>query len=130
MNKIIEVIKQVIATPEDGGIVFAAIGLLIIVMGGLIIGVFKQYNLIAGVNTAPKKELEKIDLEYVGKWMGIYSGIFGFIMVIYPFIFKYLNISKYNDYVFGFVLLTYCAFLFLHIHFFKKDRTYKKSERI
>ena len=64
MGKIINVIKQVITSSD---ITFVAIGLLFIIIA-IVVGVFKQYWLIAGVNTAPKKELEKIDLEYVGKY--------------------------------------------------------------
>ena len=79
-----EAIKQFIMSGEKIGLIFFAMG--------IIIGVFKQHWLIAGVNTASKEELTKIDLEYVGKYFGIFSGVFGVILFNeYPYI--YLNES-------------------------------------
>ena len=93
----------------------------------LIIGVYKQYHLIAGVNTMPKKELAKMDLEYIGKWFGIFSGIFGFIMFVFPFVFKYLGVNKYNSHFFGIVILTYVGLMLLYFNIIKKDRIFRNN---
>ncbi len=117
MDKIIDVIKQVIVSGETAGLVFIAIA--------IIIGVFKQHWLIAGVNTASKKELAKIDLEYVGKYFGIFFGIFGLILFVAPIIFRYLNIVKYYHYFIPIITIAFVAFMFLYGHI-KKDRIYKR----
>ena len=122
MDKIINVIKQVITTPD---VTFAAVGLLFIIIA-IVVGVFKQYWLIAGVNTAPKKELGKVDLEYVGKYFGIFFGIFGFVFLISPFIFRYLNIMRYYGPFFFVAIFALVGLLFSYGHI-KKDRIYKKK---
>ena len=104
------------------------IGLLFIVIG-ILIGVFKQTWLIAGVNTMSKKELAKMDLDYVGKWFGIFSGVFGGIFILSQFIFKYLNIMNYYHYFILISIFVFCVFLILYFNVIKKDRIYKKTEK-
>ena len=117
-----EVTKQVF---KSGDIWVAVVGLLFIVIA-IVIGVFKQYWLIAGVNTAPKKELEKIDLEYVGKYCGIFLGILGLSFMLSPFIFRYLNIMNYFHYFIPITTFAFVGFMFLY-GYLKKGRIYKKN---
>ena len=91
---------------------------------GISVGVFKQYQLIAGVNTMSKKGLEKIDLEYVGKYFGISFGILGVILLISPFIFKYIDLMKYHSIFFFFTIIGFVLFLFLFGQE-KKNKIYK-----
>ena len=123
MDKLIDVIKQVIASQVD--VVFVAIGLLFILIA-IVVGVFKQYWLIAGVNTASKKDLAKIDLEYVGKYFGIFLGIYGFSIFISPFIFRYLNIMRYFHNFFLIATIFLVVFMFVY-GYIKKDRINKKD---
>ena len=116
-----EVIKQVF---KSGDIWVVVVGLLIIIIA-IVIGVFKQYWLIAGVNTAPKKELEKIDLEYIGKYFGIFLGIYGLSLMLSPLIFRYLNIMNYFHYYIPITTFAFVVFMFLYGHL-KRDRIYKK----
>ena len=118
-----EVIKQVITS---GDVVVVGLGLLCII-GAIAIGVFKQYWLIAGVNTTPKKELEKYDLEYIGKYFGIFFGIFGSIYMLSPFLFRYLNIMKYFHYLMLITPFAFCAFILLYFYVIKKDKVFKKK---
>ena len=116
-----EVIKQFINAGETAGLVFIAIG--------IIVGVFKQYWLIAGVNTASKKELEKIDTEYVGKYFGIFTGVFGITLFFTPFILRRLDLMKYYHYFKIIEILVFVVFMFLYGHL-KKDRIYKKNSSV
>jgi len=119
MNEIINVFKNVEIKP-------IAIGLLFVVIA-VVVGVFKQYWLIAGVNTSSKKELTKIDLDYVGKYFGIFFGVFGSIIILSTFICSYFNIMNYFHRFFGIAIIVFCAFLFLYGHI-KKNRIYKKND--
>ena len=109
---------------KSGDIWVAVVGLLFIIIA-IVIGVFKQDWLIAGVNTTPKKELEKIDLEYVGKYFGIFFGIFGLSLMLSPFIFRYLNIMNYFHYYIPITTFAFVGFMYLY-GYLKKDRIYKK----
>ena len=117
-----EVFKQVI---NFGDVKISPVGLFFI-FTAIMIGVFKQYWLIAGVNTTSKKELEKIDLEYLGKYMGIFLGIFGLSLTISPFVFRYFNIFEYYRYFMVFAPFIFVAFLFIY-SYLKKDKIYKKE---
>ena len=120
-----DIIRQVLKSADVGIII---IGLLLIICA-IVVGVFKQYWLIAGVNTSQKKELEKIDLEYVGKYFGLFLGIFGLFIVLIPFIFILLNIKDiYPGLILGGGTIVFVVFMFLYGHF-KKDRIYKKNYR-
>jgi len=120
MDKIIYVVKQVI-TPDIASFIWIGLGFVLL---AIVIGVFKQYWLIAGVNTMSKKEKEKIDLEYVGKYFGIFMGIMGFIFLITPFIFRFLNIMDYLPYFLFIAVIAWVVFLFLYGHH-KRNRIYK-----
>ena len=117
-----DIIKQVLSSLDVEALI---IGLLFIVIG-IVVGVFKQYWLIAGVNTAPKKELEKIDLNYVGKYFGIFCGGLGVILIVGQFVFLYFNIRGYMTIFFPIMILLFVVFLFTYGHL-KKDRIYKKK---
>ena len=123
MDKIIDVFKQVVTSRFD--VTYVAIGLLFIIIA-IVVGVFKQYWLIAGVNTASKKELTKIDLEYVGKYFGIFFGIFGLAYVVSPFIFRYFNIME-NFGLFSVIAPLSLVILMFSYGHIKKDRIYKKE---
>lgn len=123
MDKIANIIELVRTSDDKVGVI---IGLVFIVIA-ILVGVFKQHWLIAGVNTAPKKDLAKIDLEYVGKYFGIFFGIFGFIIFLGSFLCILLNISM--DYFGIFLLpftLAFVVFLFWY-GYVKKNRIYKKK---
>jgi len=124
MDEIINVVKQTVKSVD---VVPIVLGLFFIIIA-IVVGVFKQYWLIAGVNTAPKKELEKIDLDYVGKYFGLFLGVFGGIIILGSIICGYLNIMKHFHRFMPFAIFAFVAFLFLHGHI-KKDRIYKKNER-
>ena len=115
-----EAIKQFIMSGNYMGLIFIAAGILV--------GVFKQYWLIAGVNTASKKDLEMIDLEYVGKYFGIFFGVFGIILFFMPIIFRFLNLMKFGVFFFIISVFAFVIFLFVFGHI-KKDRIYKKNDK-
>ena len=120
--RIIEILKQII-NPRD--IVVVGIGLLFIFLA-ILIGVFKQHWLIAGVSIAPKEELEKIDLEYIGKYFGISLGTLGFGLFLCPLVFTYFEITKFYDYFLISSVFSFTIFLFV-FGAIKKDRIYKKK---
>ena len=119
MDEIINFFKNVEITP-------VAVGLLFVVIA-IVVGVFKQYWLIAGVNTTPKEKLAKMDLDYVGKYFGIFFGVFGGIIILSVFICTYFNVMSYFHRFMGIAIVVFCAFLFLYGHI-KKDRIYKKND--
>jgi hypothetical protein len=121
MDKV-SVIEQV---SKSGGFVFVGIGLLFILIA-VVVGVFKQTWLIAGVNTMPKEKLAKMDLDYLGKYFGLFFGIFGGIVVISPSIFAYLSIMKYFPGFFMVATLGFCAFVILYFNVIKRKRIYNK----
>ena len=61
--------------------IFIIVGLSFIGIG-LAVHVFKMYFLIAGYNTMPKEQQEKVDVKGLGRMMGIYSYINGAIFII------------------------------------------------
>jgi hypothetical protein len=121
MDKV-NIIEQV---SKSGGFVFVGIGLLFILIA-VVVGVFKQTWLIAGVNTMPKEKLAKMDLDYLGKYFGLFFGLFGGIVVISPFIFAYLSIMKYFPGFFMVATLGFCAFVILYFNVIKRKRIYNK----
>ena len=99
------------------GIVFIAIAIFV--------GVFKQKELIAGVNTMPVKEMNKIDFDYVCKWFGIFFGIIGFLFFISPFIFRYFNSTNF---LFITPIVSCAIIIFMFVFgYIKKDRIYRVS---
>ena len=136
MDKIIEVIKHVFTTGSDTHIKICVPSLLnlfsafIFIGFAIIIGVFKQHNMIAGVNCKSKKELAKIDLKYLCNLFGIITGIFGLILFITPFVLKYFEISKYNILVNIIGVLSCCAFLILFLNVIKKDRIFNNNKNV
>ena len=124
MEEIINFIKQFFKYVEIGSILM---GLVFIVIA-IVVGVFKQYWLIGGVITTPEKELKKIDLDYVGKYFGIFFGVFGAIVILATIICGYLNIMKYFHRFMPVAILAFVASLFLFGHT-KKDRIYKKNKQ-
>ena len=118
MDKIIDIIKHV----------EVKVGLLFIVIA-IVVGVFKQSWLIAGVNTMPKKEKEKIDLDYLTKQFGILFGIFGLLIISSPFLFDFLNIKhEHRNIIMPIAIVSFCVFLILWLNVIKKNRIYKKNE--
>jgi len=104
------------------------VGLLFIVIA-IVVGVFKQSWLIAGVNTMPKKEKEKIDLDYLTKQFGILFGIFGLLIMSSPFLFDFLNIKyEHRNIIMPIAIVSFCVFLILWLNVIKKNRIYKKNE--
>jgi len=111
---------------NGGNIVIIGIGLLFILIA-IVIGLFKQTWLIAGVNTMPKAKLAKMDLDYLGKYFGLFFGIFGGIMVLGVFICTYLNIMHYFHRVFPFAIIAFVVFVILYFNVIKRKRIYKTS---
>ena len=80
---------------------------------GIIIPTFRLYWLIAGVNTASKEELRKIDLNYVGKYFGLFIGGLGLLLILNPFIFSYLGLQSYVRFVQPITIFSVVGFMFL-----------------
>ena len=121
MDKIVIVIEQVFKSKDIiAGVVFILIA--------IVVGVFKQTWLIAGINTMPKKELAKLDLEYLRKWFGIFFGIFGGAMILCVFICMYLNVMNYYRSFMGFAVMAFCAFIILYFNVIKRKRIYNKND--
>ena len=112
MDKIIDFIKQVISSGERGGLFFIVIG--------IIVGAFNFYELIAGTETISKKELAKIDLNYLCKSFGILISIFGLLVFLRPFLFANRTIA-------GIVEISYLVFMVLFFRVIKRDRIYNKN---
>ena len=119
-----DVTKQVF---KSGDVSFVIIGLVCVILA-IVIGVFKQHWPIAGVNTMPKKELAKMDLEYVCKYFGIFFGIYGFFAMLSPFIFNYLCMKcEYRALIFLVLTFSFCIFMSWYFNVPKKNRVYKKK---
>ena len=80
---------------------------------GIIIPTFRLYWLIAGVNTASKEELRKIDLKYVGKYFGIFIGGLGLLLILNPFIFSYLELNSYVKFAQLISIFSVVGFMFV-----------------
>jgi hypothetical protein len=93
---------------------------------GIIIPVFRLYWLIAGVNTAPKEELKKIDLEYVGKYFGIFIGGLGLLLMLNPFIFSFLGLQHYIQFIQPVTVVSVIASMFVFGRI-KKNRINKQD---
>ena len=103
------------------------IGLLFIVIG-IVVGVFKQYWLIAGLNTKSGKELAKIDLDYVTKYFGLFFGILGLLLVLSPILFDCLNVTHENrNIIIPIVIVSFIAFILLFFNVIKRKRVYSKK---
>ena len=91
---------------------------------GIIIPTFRLYWLIAGVNTASKEELRKIDLKYVGKYFGIFIGGLGLLLILNPFIFSYLGLKSTVRFVQLITIFSVVGFMFIFGRV-KENRIYK-----
>ena len=123
MDKNVNIIEQLI---KSGGIVIVGVGLLFILIA-IVVGVFKQTNLIAGVNTMSKEKKAKMDLDYMAKYFGLFFGIFGGIMILGVFICTYLNAMKYFHRFMPIAIIGFCAFLILYFNVIKRKRIYNKE---
>jgi len=102
-------IRQVISNFKPDLIAGSALLVL-----GIIIPTFRLYWLIAGVNTASKEELRKIDLKYVGKYFGIFIGGLGLLLILNPFILSYLGLKSYVQFTQLIIIFSVvvCMFIF------------------
>lgn len=91
---------------------------------GIIIPTFRLYWLIAGVNTASKEELRKIDLKYVGKYFGIFIGGLGLLLILNPFIFSYLGLKSTVRFAQLITIFSVVGFMFI-FGSVKENRIYK-----
>jgi hypothetical protein len=114
-----DLIRQVISDFKPDLIVGSALIIL-----GLIIPVFRLYWLIAGVNTAPKEELRKIDLKYVGKYFGIFIGGLGLLQILNPFILSYFGLKSYVRFAQPITVISVIIFMYI-FGAIKKNRIYK-----
>lgn len=112
-------IRQVLSNFKHDLIVGSVLMIL-----GIIIPTFRLYWLIAGVNTAPKEELRKIDLKYVGKYFGIFMGGLGLLQILNPFIFSYLGLKSYVPFAQLITIFSVIGFMFV-FGSIKKNRIYK-----
>ena len=104
------------------------IGLLFIVIG-IVVGVFKQHWLIAGLNTKSSSELTKMDLDYVTKYFGLFFGILGILLVFSPLLFNLFNVShEARSTIFIIVILSFIAFILLFFEVIKRKRVYNKKD--
>ena len=128
MDKIIEVISQVI---KSGDAVPTTVAGSIILFFAIVVGVFKQYDLIAGVNTMSKKEKAKMDLDYMCKSFGIIFGLLGLFLLISPFIFAYFNIKhEHRNIIIPIAICSFCVFMCLFFNVIKKNRIYNKDKNV
>ena len=103
------------------------VGLLFIIIG-IVIGVFKQYWLIAGLNTKSGKELAKIDLDYVTKYFGLFFGILGLLLMLSPIIFDCFNVTQEDrNIIVSIVGISFIAFILLYFNVIKRKRVYSKK---
>jgi hypothetical protein len=117
MDKIADYIKQ----PD------MIIGLFFIVIG-IVVGVFKQYRVIAGVNTMSGKELAKIDLDYLTKYFGLFFGAFGLLMVLSSLLFGYFSVTIGVRCCITLVsVISFVVFILLYFNVIKRNKVYKKS---
>ena len=86
---------------------------LVALIIGIIVPTFRLYWLIAGVNTASKEELRKIDLKYVGKYFGIFIGGLGLLLILNPFIFSYLGLNSYVKFAQLITIFSVVGFMFI-----------------
>jgi hypothetical protein len=115
-------IKQIFDAHTDSIIIG-----LVMIIAGIIVPVFKFYWLIAGINTTSKKDLEKIDLKYVGKFFGIFISIFGLVLILIPFVLTYFKLGNYIPIVSVITVFTFVSFMFIFGQI-KKKRIYKQNK--
>jgi hypothetical protein len=123
MDKNVNFIEQVF---KSENVVIVGTGLLFILIA-IVVGVFKQTWLIAGVNTMSKEKKATMDLDYVAKYFGLIFGILGGIMFLGVFICTYFGIMNYFHRSMPFLILGSCAFLILFFNVFKRKRIYNKN---
>ena len=124
MNKTVNIFEQVFKSQDVWILGFGVLFILI----GIVVGVFKQTGLIAGVNTMPKEKKAKMDMDYLAKYFGLFFGIFGGIMVLGVFICTYLNIMNYYHRSMPIAILSFCAFIILYFNVIKRKRIYNKKD--
>jgi len=100
---------------------------LIFTLIGIIVGVFKQYWLIAGLNTKTGSELAEIDLDYVTKYFGIFFGVLGLFLMLCPLVFNYFEVNE-NEQTKVIMIAVVSVVLFIPLYFnvIKRKRVYKK----
>ena len=124
MDKTVNIFEQVFKFQNGGGL---GVGLLFILLG-IVVGVFKQTGLIAGINTMPREKLAKMDMDYLAKYFGLFFGVFGGIMILGVFICTYLNIMNYFHRSMPVSILSFCAFIILYFNVIKRKRIYNKND--
>ena len=118
MDRIIDFIKQT----------EVIVGLFFIVIG-VVVGVFKQYWLIAGLNTKSSKELAKIGLDYVTKYFGLFFGILGLLLMLSPIFFDYFDVTREErNKILPIVIISFAAFLILYFNVIKRKKVNNKNE--
>ena len=126
MDKTVNIFEQVFKSHDVGVL---GVGLLFILIG-IVVGVFKQTGLIAGVNTMSREKKAKMDMDYLAKYFGLFFGIFGGIMIVGVFICTYLNIMNYFHRSMPIAILSFCAFIILYFNVIKRKRIYNKNDAI
>lgn len=122
MDKTVNIIEQVFNSQD---VTFVAIGLLFVLIA-IVVGVFKQTWLIAGINTMSKEKRDTMNMDYVAKYVGLFFGIFGGIMILSVFICTYLNVMNYFNRLITIAIVSFCVFLILYFNVFKRKRIYNK----
>ena len=119
-------VKRVIN--DNVSVMFIAAGLLLIVIA-ILIGVFiKQYWLMAGVNTMSEKEKAKFDLDFLGKYFGLFLGLLGLFVIFSQFVFILLEMKlEDRTAIILSVFLIWVIFIGWYFYIFKEDCTYKKK---
>ena len=104
-------------------------GLLFIAVG-IVVGVFKQHWILAGLNTKSSYELAEMDLDYVTKYVGLFFGILGILLVLTPLFFTFFNVSReIREAVLVTVILSFIVFILLYFNVIKRKRIYNKKGR-
>ena len=126
MEKIINVIEQVINSKNVGVVIM---GLLFIVIG-ILIGVYKQTWLIAGSSALSYMEEEVVD--YLAIFFGLFLGFLGGFMSLGVFICTYFDSMDYfRSPATGFLLMLFAFFLaFLCLIVIAMIRRYREKNKL
>ena len=124
MDKTVTVFEQVFKSQDAWVLIVGLVFILI----GVVVGVFKQTGLIAGINTMSKEKKAKMDMDYLAKYFGLFFGIFGGVIIFGVFICTYLNIMNYFHHSMPIVILSFCAFIILFFNVIKRKRIYNKND--
>jgi uncharacterized membrane protein len=108
---------------KSDNLLILGLGLLIILIA-IVVGVYKQTWLIAGVNTMSREKKARFNLDYLCKFVGWILGVLGGLMVVGMLVCAFFDILDYYNKVMPFVVIGLCAYLILSFYVFNKKKFY------